>query len=233
MFLEYCSFQRSNPEIDNIWNNSYLPLDAEVSEYCSSKSQLLSGVSRESLLEFSDKWVDALLERLEYTPLESNPSFEPMIFIPMKLHSLAGRLVMKCQDFHATYSPRVIPSLNSILTKCPIILKNFTAIEELVKKRPICPFVQDYITTYRHDDITTDALSKQAKQFQIQYASLSDDIESYLVICRYTKPGLPWMRKIPSISISISMSFLCGYPWISMDIQKPGYPWISMNISKT
>ena len=45
--------------------------------------------------------------------------------------------------------------------------------------------------------------------------------------------GLPWMRKIPSISISISMSFLRGYPWISMDIQKPGYPWISMNISKT
>ena len=38
------------------------------------------------------------------------------------------------------------------------------------------------------------------------------------------------MRKIPSISISISMSFLRGYPWISMDIQKPGYPWISMDI---
>ena len=189
VIMLYCppAYSLSPPEIDQIWNNSYAPLDAEVSEYCSSKSQLLSGVSRESLLEFSDKWLDALLEGLEYTPFESNPTFEPMIFIPMKLHSLAGRLVMKCQDFHTTYSPRVIPSLNSILTKCPIILKNFTAIEELVKKRPICPFVQDYITTYRHDDITTDALSKQAKQFQIQYASLSDDIESYLVICRYTK----------------------------------------------
>ena len=28
--------------------------------------------------------------------------------------------------------------------------------------------------------------------------------------------GLPWMRKISSISISISMSFLRGYPWISI-----------------
>ena len=86
IIMLYCppAYDLSHPEIDNIWNNSYLPLDAEVSEYCSSKSQLLSGVSRESLLEFSDKWVDALLERLEYTPFESNPSFEPMIFIPMK-----------------------------------------------------------------------------------------------------------------------------------------------------
>ena len=189
IIMLYCppAYNLSPPEIDQIWNNSYAPLDAEVSEYCTSKSQLLSSVSRDSLLEFSDKWVDIILEKLQDEPFESNPTFEPMIFIPMKLHSLAGRLVIKCRDFHTTYSPRVIPSLNSILIKCPIILKNFTAIEELVKKRPICPFVQDCVATYTHDDVTIDALRKQAKQFQIQYASLSDDIERYLVICRYTK----------------------------------------------
>ena len=51
----------------------------------------------------------------------------------------------------------------------------------------MCTFVQDSISTYKHDNATIDALCKQAKQFQTQYDSLSDDVERYLVIFRYTK----------------------------------------------
>ena len=181
------AYNLSPQEIDLIWNNSYPSLDTEVAEYCSCKSKLLSSLSKDSLLEFSDKLVDILLEKLQDEQLASNPTFDPIIFIAMKLHSLAGRLAMKCRDFHTCYSPRVIPLLNSILMKCPVIRENFNIIEELVKKRPICAFVQDCITTYKHDNITIDALRKQAKQFQIQYVSLSDDVERYLSIFRYSK----------------------------------------------
>ena len=181
------AYNLSPPEIDLIWNNSYPSLDTEVAKFCSRKSKLLSSLSKDSLLESSSKWVDILLEKLQDEPLASNPTLDPIIFIAMKLHSLAGRLAMKCRNFHTCYSPRVIPLLNSILMKCLVIRKNFTIIKELVKKRPICGFVQDYITTYKHDNITIDALRKQAKQFQIQYESLSDDVERYLSIFRYSK----------------------------------------------
>eukprot|EP00800_Vazella_pourtalesii_P014451 TRINITY_DN3671_c0_g1_i5.p1 TRINITY_DN3671_c0_g1~~TRINITY_DN3671_c0_g1_i5.p1 ORF type:complete len:1856 (-),score=445.08 TRINITY_DN3671_c0_g1_i5:392-5959(-) len=180
------AYHMSPAEIDQIWNNSYLLLEAEVAGFCTSKSKVVSSPSTDPVT-FSDKWVDILLENMRDHHLESHPQFDPILFIAMRLHALAGQLIVKCRYFHSCYSPRVIPSLNSILAKCPTILENFTAIEELVRNRPMCTFVQDCIPSYKHDNATIDALRKRAKQFQTQYASLSDDVERYLVICRYTK----------------------------------------------
>ena len=99
----YCppAYHMSPPEIDRIWDNSYLLLEAEVAGFCTSKSKVVSSLSTDSIT-FSDKWVDILLENLR-DQLESHTQFDPILFIAMRLHALGGQLVVKCRYFtHAT-----------------------------------------------------------------------------------------------------------------------------------
>ncbi|KAI6653530.1 hypothetical protein LOD99_3425 [Oopsacas minuta] len=192
IIILYCprAYMMSISEIDEVWDKYYTSYDLELADSCTSTSSLvITSISKDTLVNWSDKWIDILIDKLDEDEFyfDENTPFDSLLFIAVKLHSLAGRLLLKCKDFHTCFAPRVIPALNSILVKCPAILKNFDAIKELVAKKPICNILQDSVPSYKPDELGIDVLKKRAKQFQTQYASLSDDIERYLVVCRYRK----------------------------------------------
>ena len=168
ILMFYCppTYNMSSQEIDHLWENSYMQFEPEIAEICTSKSKVFSSIFKDTLVNWSDNRIDILQEKLEDEPFESNPTFNPRLYIAVKLHSLCDRLTVKCRNFHAYYSHFVIPSLNSILAKCPVILKNFDLIRDLVTKRPTCTFIHDCLHTYQHDKESVEQLKKKAKEFQ-------------------------------------------------------------------
>ena len=176
-------------ELDRVWEEDYTSLDAEIASICTSESHVCTSISKDTLVNWSDKWVDILTEKFRNKTfsLQDRAAFDPFLFIAVKLHSLTGRLITKCVQLHATSAPRALPALKSILHMCPAILGNFSVIQDLIGKKPVCTILQDANPAYAPGSNEIDELRKKAKEFQTQYASLSDDVERYLSICRYTK----------------------------------------------
>ena len=176
-------------ELDKVWEVDYTLFDAEIASICTLESTVLSSISKDTLVNWSVKWIDILTDKLRDKSfcLKDNADFDPLLFIAVKLHSLTGRLITKCTQLHATSAPRALPALNSILQMCPTISENFGLIQDLIEKRPVCNILQDVNPSYKPGAYEIDELRKKAREFQTQYASLSDDVERYLSISRYTK----------------------------------------------
>ncbi|KAI6651816.1 Eukaryotic translation initiation factor 2-alpha kinase 1 [Oopsacas minuta] len=177
IIILYCprAYMMSIREIDEVWDKYYTSYDLELANSCTSTSSLvLPSISKDTLVNWSDRWIDVLIDKLDEDGfyLNEDTAFDPLLFIAVKLHSLAGRLMLKCKDFDTCFAPRVTPALNSILVKCPDILYNFDAIKELVAKKPICNTLQDCLPSYEPDELGIDVLKKRGKELQTQHASL-------------------------------------------------------------
>ena len=180
----------STQEIDAAWTVIHGNYNSFVEDLCTSPSKVMRSISKDSLVSWSDKWIDILLDNLAEGTLdfaENYPSFNPYLFTAVKLFSLAGRLDRQCKELHTAFAPLCLPALKSILKRCPVILGEFDMIENLIAKKPKSAIITEIWHNYTPDVFSIDELRCKAKKFATHYSLLSDDVERYLSICNYTK----------------------------------------------
>ena len=51
-------------ELDKVWEVDYTLFDAEIASICTLESTVLSSISKDTLVNWSDKWIDILTDKL-------------------------------------------------------------------------------------------------------------------------------------------------------------------------